>query len=88
MVTRIIKQKNIERNLLTFLRLHIAFREDYDYSKGYNTKVLLSNGYSQELLNSVINNVEAIPFNDANKALAKFAIKAIYEPKECKKRGF
>jgi hypothetical protein len=88
MVTRIIKQKNIERNLFTFLRLHIAFREDYDYCKGYNTKVLLSSGYTQELLDNVINDIEAVPFNDAHKALAKFAIKAIYEPKECKKEDY
>ena len=88
MVMRIIKQKRINRELFTFLRLHMAFKENYDFCKNYNTDILLKNGYKQKLLNGVIKDIKNVPFDKEHKALAKFALKAIYKPKECKKEDF
>ncbi len=88
MVMRVIKQKNIERDMFAFLRLHIAFKEDFEFCKKYNTDVLLKSGYEQKLLDEVIENIESIPFNDAHKSLAKFAIKVMYRSKECSKEDF
>ena len=38
---RIAKHPNIDPNWFGFVRLHIAFREDYAYCKAFNSKFLL-----------------------------------------------
>jgi len=88
MILRIAKHPHIDPNFFTFLRLHIAFREDYAYCKMFNTQMLQSKGYAQELQEDVINNVSNIPFDEKHKALATFAIKAIYESKVCMQSDF
>ena len=80
---RIAKHPNIDPNWFGFVRLHIAFREDYAYCKAFNTKFLLAKEYSQEQLNSVIENISSIPFDQKHQALAEYAIKVIYESKAC-----
>lgn len=80
---RIAKHPHIDPNWFGFVRLHIAFREDYAYCKAFNTKFLLAKEYSQEQLNSVIENISTIPFDQKHQALAEYAIKVIYESKAC-----
>jgi len=88
MILRIAKHPHIDPNLFTFLRLHIAFREDYAYCKMFNMKMLQSKGYAQELQDEVIANISNVPFDEKHKALALFAIKAIYESKLCIQSDF
>jgi hypothetical protein len=82
-ILRIAKHPNIESNLFGFIRLHVAFRENYPYCKMFNTKLLLSHKYTQEILDEVIKDIENVPFDTKHKLLAKFAIKAIYDSKNC-----
>ena len=78
---RIVKHQNIEPDLFGFIRLHIAFKEDYPYCKIFNSKLLLTKGYMQEQLDEVILNIENIPFDKRSQSLAVHAIKAIYQSK-------
>ena len=88
MVLRIVKHPHINPDLFGFIRLHIAFKEDYAYCKIYNTQFLLAKGYEQSSLDDAIGNIESVPFDSKHQALATFAIKAIYESKACKKEDF
>lgn len=85
---RIVKHPHINPDLFGFIRLHVAFREDYPYCKMFNTKLLLSKGYKQELLDEVVGSIEAVPFDNKHQALARFAMKAIYESSKCKQSDF
>ena len=76
---RIVKHPHIEPDLFAFIRLHVAFKEDYPYCKMFNSKMLLSKGYTQEQLDAVIENIDTVPFDDKHKKLALHGIKAIYE---------
>ncbi len=78
---RIVKHPHIDPNLFAFIRLHIAFKEDYPYCKMFNSKMLLTKGYTQEQLDAVIENISAVPFDDKHQKLALHAVKAIYESK-------
>ncbi len=78
---RIVKHPHIDPALFAFIRLHVAFKEDYPYCKMFNSKMLLSKGYAQEQLDAVIENIDTVPFDDKHKNLALHAIKAIYESK-------
>ncbi len=80
---RIAKHPHIDPDWFGFVRLHIAFREDYAYCKAFNTKFLLAKEYSQEQLNSVIENISTLPFDQKHQVLAEYAIKVIYESKAC-----
>ncbi|BAF71903.1 hypothetical protein [Sulfurovum sp. NBC37-1] len=82
-VLRIVKHPNIEFDLFGFIRLHIAFSEGYDYCKMYNTKLLLSRGYAQAVLDGVVTDMANIPLDERHKALGKYAIRAIYESRAC-----
>ena len=54
----------------------------------FNTQMLQSKGYTQELQEDVIADVSNIPFDEKHKALSTFAIKAIYESKVCLQSDF
>ena len=88
MVQRVQEHKNINPNLFVFLRLHVAFKEDYTFCKILNTKYLLAKGYSQEQLDEVIADVVSVPFDDKHKALAKHALKALYQSREVTQNDF
>jgi len=88
MAARILRHPNIEPDIFALIRLHIAFKEGYAYCKHFNTTLLLSKGYKQEVLNSVVENIENIPFEQQEKALVKFALKAIYESSSCQEEDF
>jgi hypothetical protein len=87
-ILRVMKHPHIELDIFAFIRLHIAFKEGYAYCQMFNSKLLLSKGYTQKLLDEVIENIANIPFEAKDKALAEFAIKAIYESKSCKREDF
>jgi len=88
MVLRMVKHPNINPDLFGFIRLHIAFKEDYSYCKMYNTQFLQVKGYEQRLLDDAIEKIEFVPFDSKHQALATFAIKVIYESKECRQDDF
>ncbi len=80
-ILRVIKHPNIQPDLFGFLRLHVAFKEDYSYCKKFNTSLLLSRGYSKKQLEDAIDNISDIPFDEKHQILAHFALKAIYQSK-------
>jgi len=88
MVMRVVKHPNINPDLFGFIRLHIAFREDYAYCKMYNTKFLLAKEYTQEQLDSTIAEVTTLPLDDKHQALALHAVRAIYESREVTRADF
>jgi hypothetical protein len=88
MVKRIQNQKNINPDLFAFLRLHVAFKEDYTFCKIFNTKFLLAKNYSQEQLDEVISDVALVPFDVKHKALAEHALKALYKSREVTQNDF
>lgn len=85
---RIVKHPHIEPDLFAFIRLYVAFKEDYPYCKMFNSKMLLAKGYTQEQLDAVIENIDTVPFDDKHKLLALNAIKAIYESKSFTQHHF
>ncbi len=80
---RIAKHPHIDPNWFGFVRLHIAFREDYAYCKAFNTKFLLAREYTQKELDDAITDISTIPFDEKHQALARHALKVIYESKAC-----
>ena len=76
-VAKIARHPNIDHNLFTFLRVHIAFKENYIYCKAFNTKMLLVN-YSQDTIDKAVDNIESIPLDNRHIELAKMALKVIY----------
>ncbi len=87
-VLRIVKHPHIDSDLFGFIRLYIAFKEGYTYCKAYNTKFLLAKRYTQIQLNETIENIAKVPFDEKHQALAEFAIKVIYESKQCRQDDF
>ena len=85
---RIVKHPNIEPNLFGFIRLHIAFKEDYPYCKMFNTQLLLAKGYGQNILDDAVENMTNVPFDSRHQALATHALKAIYESREVTQNDF
>lgn len=82
-ILRIAKHPHIAPDWFGFVRLHIAFKEDYAYCKAFNTKFLLDREYTQEQLDAAIKDISTMPFDDKHKALAQHALKVIYESKIC-----
>jgi hypothetical protein len=79
-IIRTARHPNIHFDLFGFLRLHIAFHEDYAFCKQYNTEMLLAQDYTQEQLDAAIDNIATVPFDGRHQALAAHAIRAILEP--------
>jgi len=82
MVLRVTKHPNIHPDLFGFMRLHIAFKEEYAYCKQYNTQFLLAKGYTQKQLDAVISDIMAVPFDEKHQVLASHAIRVVYESKQ------
>ena len=87
-VLRIAKHPHIDPDLFSFLRLHIAYREAYDYCKAFNTALLEKRGYAQEVLDRLIEDIGAVPLDERHRQLARFAVKAIYESRACTQVDF
>jgi len=79
-VLRLARHPNIDFDLFGFLRLHVAFREDYAFCKHYNTGFLLARDFTQAQLDAAIKDIAAVPFDTRHKALAQHAMRAIFEP--------
>jgi len=88
MVLRVTKHPNIKPDLFGFMRLHIAFREEYAYCKKYNTQFLLAKGYTQEQLDTVVTDIMAVPFDEKYQALASHAVRVVYESKQISAEDF
>jgi len=80
---RSLRHPQIDPDLFAFIRLHIAFREDYPYCKAFNTKLLLSRKYSQNQLDKAVEDIFSVPFDENHQALATFAIKSMYQSHLC-----
>ncbi len=85
---RIVKHPHINPDLFGFIRLHVAFKEEYPYCKMFNTRFLQAKGYTQEQLDSAVADIMNVPFDEKHRALAVFALKAIYESRMCSKEDF
>jgi len=87
MVMRVTKHPNINQDLFSFLRLYIAFKENYIYCKAFNTKMLLKK-YPQEFLDNAIKDIETIPLDNKHIKLAKLVLKVIYNSLKVTKEDF
>ena len=85
---RLVKHPNIDFDLFAFIRLHIAFKEDYTYCKAFNTKLLLGRGFIQSQLDDAVAKIGTVPFDEKHRALATFAIKSMYESRLCNALNF
>ena len=85
---RIARHPHIDPSLFGFLRLHVAYREDYAYCKQFNTQFLLAKGYVQSQLDVVIEDISAVPFDEKHQVLAAFAMRSIYEGREIDAEDF
>jgi hypothetical protein len=88
MARRMQKHKNINPSLFAFLRVHVAFKEDYKFCKIFNSKLLLSKNYTQEQITAVVQDLSSVPFDKKHKALATHALKAIYKGEEVTQNDF
>jgi len=79
-VVRITRHPHIHPDLFAFLRLHTAYRENYAFCKQYNTDFLLAKGYTQDQLDAAITDIATVPFDARHQALARHAIRSIFEP--------
>jgi len=87
-VMRIARHPHISPDLFSFLRLYVAFRENYAYCKAFNTSLLKNRGYTQEQLDRVIADIKSLPLDEKHRELAGFAIKAIYQSGDCTASDF
>jgi len=73
--------KSIHKDYFAFLRLFIAYQEDFSFCIKFNTALLQSKKYSLEVINNTKNNFEHIPFDNKHKVLAIKSIKSIFHSK-------
>lgn len=81
-IVRLINHPHIEPDLFAFIRLYVAFKEDYPYCKMFNTKLLLLKGYTQKQLDDSIEDMTLVPFDTRHQLLAQKALKAIYKSRQ------
>jgi len=77
--------KKIDSNLLPYLRLYIANKEDKSYCINFNTGMLLNMGAEKSILNNITDEINNIPFSNEQKLLLSKVLKAIYKPAEFNK---
>jgi len=82
-IIRIAKHPHIDFDFFTFLRLYMAYKEEYIYCKEFNTKMLISRGYDTATLKNSTKDITLIPLDTRHKALGEFAIKSMYNPQKC-----
>jgi hypothetical protein len=85
---RIARHPNIDPSLFGFLRLHVAYREGYTYCKQFNTQFLLAKGFEQSQLDTAVEDIAAVPFDEKHQRLAAFAMRSIYEGREIDAEDF
>jgi hypothetical protein len=79
-IAYLLNHPHIESDFFIMLRLYIATKEDFEYCKSFNTKLLFAKGYDKKTIQDVKRDIENIPLDDRHKVLAKKAILAVYEP--------
>jgi len=72
----------INKNLLPYLRLYIASKESRKYCLDFNTHILLNMGANEQLVSHLVEKIEEIPFDDAQKCLLLAVLKALYNSKD------
>jgi len=78
-IKKLIKQKNINFDYFTFLRLYIANKKGFDYCINFNTKLLKAKGYHDKEIEEAKN--LNFPLIEKENLLAKKTIKAIFKGK-------
>ncbi len=81
-ISYLLNHPNINSDFFAMIRLFIANREDFEYCKSFNTKLLLAKGYEKSQIKELKEDIKLIPLNNKHKLLAQKAIKAIYQPTE------
>lgn len=87
-VFKLMNHKTINQNYFAFLRLFIAYQEDFTYCIRFNTMFLLNKKYDLEIINNSKSDLSKIPFNEKHKLLAIKTIKAIFDSKNFKQSDF
>ncbi len=72
--------KNIDKNLLPFLRLYIAQKECRTYCVWLNTKFLTQMNVDKNIIENIQTQIENIPFDTRQKTLLLKVLKAIDTP--------
>ena len=78
-VYKLMNHKTINPDYFGFLRLFIAYQENFKYCIAFNTKLLESRNYDTTILNNIQKDISKIPFDDKHKLLAIKSIKAIFD---------
>jgi len=87
-ILTLVNHKSIHKDYFTFLRLFIAYQEDFIYCIKFNTTLLQSKKYSLEVINNMKNNFDRIPFDNKHKVLAIKSIKAVFDSKNFNQLDF
>ncbi len=75
---RLMQHPTINTDLFPFIRLYVASREDYKYCINFNTELLKSKGYTDEIIDRTRHDITTVPFENKIKILAEKGMKAIY----------
>ncbi|AGF77838.1 hypothetical protein UWK_01275 [Desulfocapsa sulfexigens DSM 10523] len=85
-VIRLMQHPTINPDLFTFLRLHIAQQEGYRYCVQFNTNLLKSAGYDNDIIIKSSGDISKVPFEKKLQILAIKAVKGVLRFKEFGKR--
>ena len=75
----IMSHQRIDKNLLPFLRLYIANKECRSYCVNFNSALLHQMDIDEQIITNIEENIQNIPFQEAQKTLLLKVLKAIYE---------
>ena len=76
------KHPNIDAGLLPYLRLYIAHSECRDYCISLNSKMLVAQGISKDIVRNITKNLDNIPLEKEQILLLKKVLDAVYNAKE------
>lgn len=79
-ITYLTNHPHIQKAFFAFLRFYIATKEHFGYCKSFNTKLLLSLGFTKNQLKASSEDISNIPLDQKHKSLAAAAINAVYAP--------
>lgn len=81
------KHVSITPDFFAFLRFYISTQNKFTYCYNFNKQLLLSKGYSEEILENLEKSVEALPLDERHQTLFKEALMAIDTPDNFDKRN-
>jgi hypothetical protein len=85
---RIATHPHIDPDIFAFIRLYVAHREHYPYCMHFNRQMLLERNYTDRELSQAIEDISNIPFDEKERKLAIFAIRALYESDRITQQDF